>query len=109
MKLFAVICRHFYGFSDKFNSVTAIWMKITDELGDQVLEKLNFNVGYYEGKKQSKFWFVCTEDFVSCTQFLQFCGVMEMKACSSNISVYVVFGLSSSSLTFENADSISEE
>ena len=49
-----VICRHFHGFSDKFNSVTAIRMKLIDELGDQVLEKLDFNVGYYEGKKTVK-------------------------------------------------------
>jgi len=52
MKKSEVICRHLHGFSDKFDSVIAIQMKLIDELGDQVPEKFDFNVGYYEGKQQ---------------------------------------------------------
>jgi len=39
--------------------VTAIRIKLIDELGDQVPEKFDFNVGYYEGKQQAK---ISTED-----------------------------------------------
>jgi len=42
--------------------VTAIQIKLIDELGDQVPEKFDFNVGYYEGKQQAKIWLVSTED-----------------------------------------------
>ena len=52
MKKSGVICRHLHRFSDKFDSVTAIQVKLIDELGDQVPEKFDFNVGYYEGKQQ---------------------------------------------------------
>ena len=62
LKKSEVICRHLHGFSSKFDSVTAIRIKLIDELGDQVPEKFDFNVGYYEGKQQAKIWLVSTED-----------------------------------------------
>ena len=46
----------------KFDSVTAIHVKLIDELGDQVPDKVDFNVGYYEGKQQAKIWLVSRED-----------------------------------------------
>jgi len=42
--------------------VTAIRIKLIDEPEDQVPEKFDFNIGYYEGKQQSKVWLVSTED-----------------------------------------------
>jgi len=62
LKKSEVICCHLHGFNNKFDSVTAIQIKLIDELGDQVPEKFDFNVGYYEGKQQSKIWLVSTED-----------------------------------------------
>ena len=61
LKKSELIC-HLYGFSTKFNSVTAIRIKLMDELVDQVPENFDFNVGYYEGKQQVKIWLVSTED-----------------------------------------------
>ena len=46
----------------KFDSVTAIRVKLIDELGDQVPDKVDFNVGYYEGRQQAKIWLVSRED-----------------------------------------------
>ena len=46
----------------KFDSVTAMRVKLIDELGDQVPDKVDFNVGYYEGKQQAKIWLVSRED-----------------------------------------------
>ena len=57
-----VICRDLHGCNIKFESVTAIRVKLIDELGDQVPEKVDFNVGYYEGKQQAKIWLVSKED-----------------------------------------------
>ena len=57
-----VICHHLHGYSIKFESMTAIRFKLIDELGDQVPEKVHFNVGYYEGKQQEKSWLVSKED-----------------------------------------------
>ena len=57
-----MICRHLHGCDIKFESVTAIRVKLIDELGDQVPEKVDFNVGYYEGKQQAKIWLVSKED-----------------------------------------------
>ena len=42
--------------------MTAIRVKLIDEIGDQVPEKVDFNVGYYEGKQQAKIWLVSKED-----------------------------------------------
>jgi len=36
----------------------AIRIMLTDELGDQVPHRVDFNVGYYEGKQQTKIWLV---------------------------------------------------
>ena len=32
------------------------------KLGDQVPDKVDFNVGYYEGRQQAKIWLVSRED-----------------------------------------------
>ena len=57
-----VVCCHLHGFTSRFNSVTAMCAKLVDKLGDQFAEKKDFNVGYYEGKQQSKILLVSKED-----------------------------------------------
>ena len=57
-----MVCCHLHGFTSKFGSVAAIRATLVDELGDQLSERIGFNVGYYEGKQQSKIWLVSKED-----------------------------------------------
>ena len=42
--------------------MTAIRIKLIDVVGDQVLDKVDLNVGYYKGKRQAKIWLVSKED-----------------------------------------------
>ncbi len=54
--------RHLNSHKVKFESVTAIKIKLIEEFGDQVPNQLDFSVGYYDGSQQSKTWVVTNDD-----------------------------------------------
>ena len=56
---------HYPNFSSKFDSATALRMKLVEEL---VPDNLSFNVGYFEGHSHSKIWLVSREDFTTMYQ-----------------------------------------
>ena len=39
-----------------------IWIKVIDKIGDQVLDEIDFNVGYYEGKQQAEIWLASVKE-----------------------------------------------
>ena len=45
--------------------ITSIRVLLMEKLGDHVLEAINFNVGYFEGKQPKKRWLCCQEDLES--------------------------------------------
>ena len=48
--------------SSKFESVNGLRVRLMDEFQDQVPRTATFDVGYFEGKQQSKIWLVTSED-----------------------------------------------
>lgn len=57
-----VIVRHLNDCSVKFESVTALRVKLIESFRESVPNTIDFNVGYFEGSQQAKVWLVVTED-----------------------------------------------
>ena len=58
----ASIVRYLHNVSSKFESVNGLRVRLMDEFQDQVPRTATFDVGYFEGKQQSKIWLVTSED-----------------------------------------------
>ena len=50
------ICRELHHFNSRFESVTAIRMKLIDEFQQQVPNSVSFSIGYFERRQQSCGW-----------------------------------------------------
>ena len=57
------IVRYLHNMTSKFESVNGLRVELMDEFGEHVPSTATFDVGYYEGKQQSKIWLVTPEDF----------------------------------------------
>ncbi len=51
-----------HDFHVKFESLTAMKMKLIDNYGEQVPSTIDFQVGYFLGKQSTKFWIMCQGD-----------------------------------------------
>ena len=60
-----IIVRELHHSTSKFESVTAIKMKLVDEFKDQVPSNIDFNIGYYDGAQHSNVWLVSVDDLKS--------------------------------------------
>lgn len=58
----ASIVRYLHNVSSKFESVNGLRVRLMDEFQDQVPKTATFDVGYFEGKQQSKIWLVTSKD-----------------------------------------------
>ena len=56
-----VIVRYLHTFTDKFESVNGLRIRLMDEF-QQIPATATFDVGYFEGKQQSKVWLVTSDD-----------------------------------------------
>ena len=56
------VVRYLHNTTSKFESVNGIRVQLMDEFGEHVPSTAAFDVGYYEGKQQSKIWLVTSED-----------------------------------------------
>ena len=56
------ILRELHHCNCRFESVTAIRMKLVDEFQHQVPNSVSFNIGYFEGRQQTKLWLVTNDD-----------------------------------------------
>ena len=59
------IFRELHHFNSRFESVTAIRMKLIDEFQQQVPNSVSFSVGYFERRQQAKLWLVTNDDLKS--------------------------------------------
>ena len=57
-----VIVTYLHTFSDKFESVNGLRIRLMDEFQQHVPATTTFDVGYFEGKQQSKVWLVTSDD-----------------------------------------------
>ena len=58
-----VIVRELHHFQTKFESVSALRLKLHDDFGEHVPSTTNFNVGgYFEGQQRLKVWLVTADD-----------------------------------------------
>jgi hypothetical protein len=57
-----VMVRHMNNFTDKFETVMALRLKLIEAFSDHVPNTVDFSVGYYEGSQQSKVWLVTADD-----------------------------------------------
>ena len=57
-----VIVRQLNKFTSKFESVLDIRLKLIDECSEHVPNTVDYNVGFYEGSKQTKVWIVTDAD-----------------------------------------------
>ena len=53
-----VIVYHLNDCSVKFESVTALRVKLIESFRESVLNTIDFNVGYFDGSQQAKIWLV---------------------------------------------------
>ncbi len=60
-----VIVRQLNKFNSRFESVTALRIKLIEEFKEQVPNTVEFSVGYCEGSQQAKVWLVSSEDLHS--------------------------------------------
>ena len=60
-----VVVRQLHRFNSKFDSLTALRVKLIDEFAETVPDTVNFNVGYFDGRQQAKLWLVTDEDLDS--------------------------------------------
>ena len=60
-----VVVRQLHRFNSKFDSLTALRVKLIDEFADTVPDTVKFNVGYFDGRQQAKLWLVTREDLES--------------------------------------------
>ena len=56
------VVRQLHRFKSKFDSLTALRVKLIDEFAETVPDTVNFNVGYFDGRQQAKLWLVTNED-----------------------------------------------
>ena len=49
-----VVVRQLHRFNSKFDSLTALRVKLIDEFAETVPNTVNFNVGYFDGRQQAK-------------------------------------------------------
>jgi len=59
------VVRQLHRFKSKFDSLTALRVKLIDEFAETVPDTVNFNVGYFDGRQQAKLWLVTNEDLAS--------------------------------------------
>ena len=59
------ICCELHHFNSRFESVTAIRMKLIDEFQQQVPNSVSFSIGYFERRQQTKLWLVTNDDLKS--------------------------------------------
>ena len=57
-----VIVRYLHNFTEKFKSVNGLRVRLMDEFQQHVPATATFDVGYFEGKQQSKIWLVTSDD-----------------------------------------------
>ena len=60
-----MIIRYLHNYSTRFESATALRMKLVEEFQDLVPDNLSFSVGYFEGQSHSKIWLMSREDFAT--------------------------------------------
>ena len=58
-----VIVRQLHDFNTKFDSVVVIRALLTEKLGEQVPETIDFGVGYYDGQAHSKIWLISESEY----------------------------------------------
>ena len=56
------IVRYLHNVTSKFESVSGLRVRLMDEFEEHVPSTATFDVGYFEGKQQSKIWLVTSED-----------------------------------------------
>ena len=57
-----VIVRYLHSYTGKFESVNGLRVRLMDEFQQHVPATATFDVGYFEGKQQSKIWLVTSDD-----------------------------------------------
>ena len=60
-----MIIRYLHNYSTRFESTTALRMKLVEECQDLVPDNLSFSVGYFEGQSHLKIWLMSREDFIT--------------------------------------------
>ena len=60
--------RHLNDCSKKFESVTALRVKLIESFTESVPNTIDFNVGYFEGSQQAKVWLVVPDDLKTMYQ-----------------------------------------
>ena len=63
-----VIVRHLNDCSMKFESITALRVKLIKSVRENVPNIIDFNVGYFEGSQQAKVWLVVPDDLKTMYQ-----------------------------------------
>ena len=63
-----VIVRHLNDCSVKFESITALRVKLIESFRESVPNTINFNLGYFEGSQQAKIWLVVPDDLKTMYQ-----------------------------------------
>ena len=58
----ATIVRYLHNYTHKFESINGLRVQLMDHFQEQVPTTATFDVGYFEGKPQSKLWLVTSED-----------------------------------------------
>ena len=58
----ATVVRYLHNYTCKFESVNGLRVQLMDHFQEQVPATATFDVGYFEGKPQSKIWLVTSED-----------------------------------------------
>ena len=54
--------RYLHNYTHKFKSINGLRVQLMDHFQEQVSATATFDVGYFEGKPQSKIWLVTSED-----------------------------------------------
>ena len=61
-----IIIHYLHNYSTRFESATALRMKLVEEFQDLVPDNLSFSVGYFEGQSYSKIlWLMSRENFTT--------------------------------------------
>ena len=65
------VVRELYNYHDKFDSVDAIQQKLKEEFSEHIARGLNFSIGYFEGRHQTKRWLISRQDVEKMYEKLQ--------------------------------------
>ena len=57
--------REIYNYRDKFESITAMKLKLMDDFPGQVPSTMDFQIGYFMGRQSAKYWLMCQADLDS--------------------------------------------